>query len=276
MDGANTVGRDQEFGIIVSLIHTEAMGRVAHFGQYLSNDPNAGPGKPRKKSPLARKMRDAQGARDELELDLTDALSPFFDIKTITFSPPEVKPRPTAQPGWEETVLAYLLVRVKDASVDKIPPVEMELKFMDLTGPVTIPAQSAETVIKVGTDNIPPRPAKQIEITETLDNRQFAINGSLLLEVKAAANGLVPELDQLLDLAPLKKVAAVKSINPHEGLQVKDINTWGDEVAPRSERLWTIVLDGDPIRAAEGSTTLPLPLAQRRRTSPSFTRPTRR
>ncbi len=259
VDGPNTVGRDQEFGIVVSLIHTEAMGRVADFGQYLSNDPNAGPGKPRKKSPLARKMRDAQGARDELELDLTDALSPFFDIKTIIFSPPEVKPRPTAQPGWEETVLAYLLVRVKDASVDKIPPVEMELKFMDLTGPVTIPAQSAETVIKVGTDNIPPRPAKQIEITETLDNRQFAINGSLLLEVKAVANGLVPELDQLLDLESLKKVAAVKAINPHEGLQVKDINTWGDEVAPRSERLWTIVLDGDPIRAAEGQTTLPLP-----------------
>ena len=124
VDGPNTVGRDQEFGIIVSVIHTEAMGRVAQIGQYLSNDPNAAPGKARKKSPLARKMREAQGPRDELELSLTETLSPFFDIKSITFAPPEVKPRPTAQPGWEETVLAYILVKPKDASVDKIPPVE--------------------------------------------------------------------------------------------------------------------------------------------------------
>ena len=262
VDGPNTVGRDQDFGIIVSVIHTEPMGRVAQFGQYLSNDPNAAPGKPKKKSPLAKKMREAQGPRDELELSLTETLSPFFDIKSITFSPPEVKPRPTAQPGWEETVLAYILVRVKDASVDKIPPVEMELKFVDLSGPVTIPAESAETVIKVGTDNIPPRPARQIEITQTLDTRQFAINGALPLEIKATATGLVPDLDQLLDLDALKKAVGVKHINPHDGLQVKEINTWGDQVAPRSERLWTIALDGDPIRAADGATEIQFPPAR--------------
>ncbi len=30
-------------------------------------------------------MREAQGPRDELELSLTEALAPFFDIKSITF-----------------------------------------------------------------------------------------------------------------------------------------------------------------------------------------------
>ena len=260
VDGPNTVGRDQEFGVIVSVIHTTAMGRVAQFGQYLSNDPAAAPGKPRKKAPLARKMREAQGARDELELSLNETLSPFFDIKSITFSAPEVKPRPTAKPGWEETVLAYILVRVKDASVDKIPPVEMELKFVDLSGPVTIPAESAETGIKVTATNVAPRPAQKIEVTQTLDTRQFAINGTLPLEIKATATGLVPELDQLLDLEALKKAIGVKQINPHEGLQVKEINTWGEAVAPRSERLWTLALDGDPIRAAEGATEFQFPL----------------
>ncbi len=259
VDGPTTVGRDQDFGIIVSIIHTEAMSRVAQFGQYLSNDPNGGPGKPRKKSPLARKMREAAGPRDELELSLNDTLSPFFDIKSITFSPPEVKPRATAQAGWEETVLAYILVRAKDASVDKVPPVSLELKFVDLSGPVTIPAESAETVLKVGTDNIPPRPAQKIEITQTLDTRQLAINGSLSLEVKATAGGLVPELDQLLDIEALKSRIAVKNVNPNEGLQVKEINTWGEQVAPRSERLWTVALDGDPIRAADSPTAFTFP-----------------
>jgi len=64
-------------------------------------------------------MNAAQGPRDELELRITDALSPFFDIKSITFATPDVKPRPTEKPGWEETVLAYLQVRARDASVDK-------------------------------------------------------------------------------------------------------------------------------------------------------------
>ena len=44
VDGPNTVGRDQDFGIIVSIIHTEAMGRAAQFGQYLTNDLDAGLG----------------------------------------------------------------------------------------------------------------------------------------------------------------------------------------------------------------------------------------
>ena len=152
-------------------------------------------------------------------------------------------------------------MRAKDASVDKIPPVAMELKFMDLSGPVTIPAESAETVIKVAAD-APARPAQNIEITQTLDTRQFQINGALALEVKVTASGLVPELDQLLDLDALKKVAAIRSISPHEGLQVKELNTWGDAVAPRTERIWTLSLDGDPIRAADAPTQVPLPVAK--------------
>ena len=33
VDGSSTVGRDQDFGILVSIVHTEAMGRAARFGQ---------------------------------------------------------------------------------------------------------------------------------------------------------------------------------------------------------------------------------------------------
>lgn len=267
VDGPTTVGRDQDFGIIVSVIHTEAMGRVAQFSQYLTNDPGAVLGKPRRKSPLARKMREAQGPRDELELSLTETFSPFFDIKSIIFAAPEVKPRPTAQTGWEETVLAYILVRAKDASVDKIPPVEMELKFVDLTGPVTIPAESAETVIKVDAGNSTPRPTSKIEVTQTLDTRQFHINGALPLEIKATATGLVPDLEQLLDLEALKKDIGIRHINAQDGLQVKELNTWGEQVAPVTERLWTIALNGDPIRSAEGPTEIKLPLAKAKETT---------
>lgn len=250
VDGPNTVGRDQDFGIIVSIIHTEAMGRAANFGQYLTNDENVSMVKPRKPSPLVKKMRAAQGPRDELELNITEALSPFFDIKTITFATPDVKPRPSAQAGWDETILAYLHVRAKDASVDKIPPVQLDLKFIDLSGPVTIPAESAETVIKVATEGAAARPASHIEVVQTLDTRQLNINGGLTLEIKATSSGLVPDLENLLDLEASKTIA-VKNVNAHEGLQITELNTWADEVAPRSERVWTLSLDGDQVRASD-------------------------
>ena len=259
VDGPNTVGAGQDFGIIVSVVHSEAMGRVARFGQYLSNDPAAVAARSKRRGPQVAKGVEPQGPRDEFEQKLTEGLSPFFEIRSVTFALPDVKPRPTARPGWEETPLAYVLVRAKDVSVDKIPPVQMELRFIDLSGPVTIPATSAETLLKVAGGKASPRPADKIEVTQTLDTRQFAINGSLSLEVAATAAGTVPDLDDLLELAPLAAVAKVRQVTVIDPLMVKELNTWGEQVAPRTERRWSVTLDGDAIRAADKATDVPFP-----------------
>jgi hypothetical protein len=42
-------------------------------------------------------------------------------------------------------------------------------------------------------------------------------------------------------------------------LMVKELNTWGEKVAPRTERRWSITLDGDAIRAADKATDVPFP-----------------
>lgn len=259
VDGPNTVGVGQEFGILVSVVHTEAMGRVARFGQYLSNDQTAVAARSKRRGPQVAKGPDAVGPRDEFEQKITEALSPFFDIASVTFAAPDVKSRPSARPGWEETPLAYVLVRAKDASVDKIPPVQMELRFIDLSGPVTIPASSAETLLKVTAGKPTLRPAGKVEVTQTLDTRQFASNGVLSLEVAATAAGLVPALEDLLDLAPLAAVAKVRQVTVIDPLMVKELNTWAEQVAPRSERRWTISLDGDAIRLAAQATEVPFP-----------------
>ena len=256
LDGPNTVGANQEFGIFVSVIHTEAMGRVAKLGQYLTNDASATAAKNKRRGPATKKGRDAQGPRDEFQFELEDALSPFFVVRSITFSAPDVKPRATANPGWEETVLAYVLVRAKDASVDKVPPVKLELKFIDLSGPVTVPAVSAETLFKVSPTS-GPRPAGRVEVTQTLDTRQFGINGQLNLDIHATGTGLVPDLDDLVDLEIVKRVAAVRQVGMGEGLQIKELNTWGEQVTARSERHWVVSLDGDKIRAADTATEVP-------------------
>ena len=256
LDGPNTVGANQEFGIFVSVIHTEAMGRVAKLGQYLTNDAAATAAKNKRRGPATKKGRDAQGPRDEFQFDLEDALSPFFVVRSITFSAPDVKPRATANAGWEETVLAYVLVRAKDASVDKVPPVKLELKFIDLSGPVTVPAVSAETLFKVSPTS-GPRPAGRVEVTQTLDTRQFGINGQLNLDIHATGTGLVPDLDDLVDLEIVKRVAAVRQVGMGEGLQIKELNTSGEQVTARSERHWVVSLDGDKIRAADTATEVP-------------------
>ena len=199
------IHRDHEFGIFLTVQHTEAMGRMADFGKYLTNDlppsgnsPGGGKKAARTTSPLLTGKRTSavQGRRDELERNISEALALFYDIRSVTFSPRDVRPRATEKPGWQETVLAYLHVKAKDASVDKIPRIQLNLEFLDLTGPVTIMAESAETLLKLTDQPVPPRPFQRLEITPTLDarksqqlRRDLAGSGGHCLRSGAATRG---------------------------------------------------------------------------------------
>jgi hypothetical protein len=204
-------------------------------------------------------MGQLQGRRDELEMNIRDALGLFFDVRAIAFSPKDVQPRPTDQPGWEETVLAYIQVKAKDASVDKIPRIQMSLEFLDLTGPVRITTESAETMIKVTDQPTPPRPYDRLDITETLDPRSLETTEEVLLEIKATACGLVPELDALLDLDALGRQMPVARVDPHEGTMLRQVNSWGDTVHAVSERHWTVALDATSLLSPPRRIELQLP-----------------
>ena len=187
-------------------------------------------------------MRDVKGRRDELELNIREALSLFFDIKSVTFSPRDVQARSTERPGWKETVLAYVQVKAKDSSVDKIPRIQMSFEFLDLAGPVSISAESPETMIKMTDQKTPPRPFERVDLAEVLDPRNLASSEEVLLEIKATVSGLAPELDELIDLDALRKQLPVARIDPHEGTQVREVQSWGDTIHAVSERRWTVAL----------------------------------
>jgi hypothetical protein len=269
IDGPTTVGRDQDFGVVLSVVHTESMGRMAKFGQYLTNaQPSEAAARRTRDArnplmPHPLRMTEVQGPRDQLELSIREALEPFFDIRSITFSRADVTPRKTDPPGWQETVLAYIHLRAKDASVDRVPPVEMDLSFLDLSGPVTIPARSAETLLKVSSARTPPRPAEKIEVVQTLDPRQFAASGGLTLRVTATAVGLVPEFEDILDLGPVQTAAEVRSVAARGGALVKELHSWGEKVTAVSEREWTVVLDGSHARDAGQTVAFEFPTARR-------------
>lgn len=263
VDGPNTIFRDHEFGIVFSVQHTEALGRMADFGKYLVNElpPANSPARRSMEKTLVPtyRMGELQGRRDELEMNIREALGLFFDVRAIAFSPQDVQPRPTDQSGWEETVLAYIQVKAKDASVDKIPRIQLSLEFLDLTGPVRITTESAETMIKVTDQPTPPRPYERVDLTQVLDPRSLDTSEEILLDVQATACGLVPELAALLDLDTLGKQLPIARIDPHEGTQLRQVNSWGDTVHAVSERHWTVALDAKSLLSPPRRIELQLP-----------------
>jgi len=261
VDGPNTIHRNHAFGIVLSVQHTEALGRMADFGKYLINEV------PRRSTPAANqtatyRTANVQGRRNELEMNIQEALALFFDVKSIVFSPADVQPRATDRPGWEETVLAYVYVKAKDSSVDKIPRIQMNLEFLDMAGPVTISAESAETMIKVTDKSTPPRPFSRVEMALTLDVRNLADTEEVQIEVTATACGLLPELEELLDLDALGRQLPIARSDPSGDMLVRQLNSWGDTVHVVSERQWSIALDASSLLQNEQSMELRLPAAK--------------
>lgn len=246
VDGPNTISREHEFGIILSVHHTEAMGRMADFGKYLVNDVVAeyAPSQRSRQAPATvYRLGEVQGNRDMLELSIREALSLYFDVKAIAFSPRDVRPRAVEQPGWQETVLAYILCKPKDASVDKIPRIQMGLEFLDLTGPVTISAESPETMIKVTDEPTPPRPFSKVDMSVLVDDRGLLDNREIVLELNATGNGLLPDLDQLVDLESLSAQLPITHVDPHDRTNLKQVVSWGESIHAITDRRWTVVLD---------------------------------
>lgn len=248
IDGSNTISRKQDFGIIISMVHSEAMGRLMKFEKYLQmkapdQNPNRG---------NIKRMDIVKNARNEFEKNIYESLAVFFDIKSVTFSPKDVLPRSSEKPGWQETVLAYVQVSVKDASVDRVPPIDMNLDYFDKTGPVQIPVTSPETLIKIVEDKTGPRPHRDVKIVQTLDTRKLFVNGLLKIDVTASGSGLMPDLQDLVNLDVMEKQAPVQKIDDiSKGALPKDLMSWSDRIEVTSQRQWSILLDSKPIITAE-------------------------
>ena len=72
---------------------------------------------------------------------------------------------------------------------------------MDTSGYVILPVESPPIPVDAAPAERRARPHEKLQITQSLDERQ-AKDGKLILEIKATARGLVPELDTILDVQP--------------------------------------------------------------------------
>jgi len=250
IDGPNTIWRKEDVGIVVSLRHTDVMGRQIKFESIL------GAAAARKPTDKARKMMASDTVRNDLESEILEVLAPFFDVRSITLSPTTVKPRPTKEPGWERTVLAYVVVRARDVSVDEIPQLTLDLNFLDKRGPVTLPVRSAVRVIQMKEGRAKPRKVDDLRLTQTIDTRKLKTTGELKLTVTAFGTGLMPRLSDLVDLRPLEKSIKVRQVVLEEGPVVREILSWSEDIEVTSERRWRVELDGE--RLVKARTQLPV------------------
>src|SRR4051794_31636385 len=145
---------------------------------------------------------------------------------------------PFGKPGWRQTPLAFVLLKTKDASVDQVPPVQLDIDMMDRSGTVILPISSQVVLIDARPDAAPARPVSGVEVTQILDQREVA-KGKLTLDIKATAKGLLPELSDVLDVSmpgfAIEKVA-------DQGLSINRIDTEGERPTPISERSWLVSL----------------------------------
>ncbi len=237
IDGPLDVGSDTPFGVLISIRHTRAIEREAGgFSRYLQNQ-NSGGGY------FYNNGRPNEDYRDKFEDAARQALDEHFEVLSVTFEPESVQSIPDDEPGWRKTPYAWILLKSRGPEIDRLPAVRLDLDFLDTTGYVVLPVESP--VLSINCSDLAaaaPRPFEQLSITQTLDER-MAKQGELLLEVKATARGLVPELDQILQL----KFPGCEVVSVDDGqLSVSSFDDSSTQPAVLSERIWNVTLNKAP------------------------------
>jgi hypothetical protein len=230
LDGADVVGHGKPFGVFVNLVHTKEIERESGgFGKYLQNQNNS-------QMFFYNFGRPLENYRDKFRDFAIDALGEHFEVLSVTFQEASVNSRASAEYGWRSTPYAYLLLKAKGPEIGKLAPLRMDLDFLDTSGYAVLPIESPALPLDARAEAPPPRPATELVVTQTLDERQ-AEKGKLLLDIRAVARGIAPDLNEMLDLrSPGFEIEKIED----QGPSVLEFDKEASEIAVRSERQWLI------------------------------------
>ncbi len=233
VDGSDRVGHGDPFGVRVDIRHTKEIERESGgFGKYLQNQ-NA-------LNFSFNYGRPTEDYRDKFEEAAREALKENFEVLSVTFNSPETQSVATAEYGWRNTHYAYLLLKPRGPQVDRIPSLRLDLDFLDTSGYAVLPIETSVVPIDCTPPAGDPRPFENLQLTQTLDERQ-AKDGKLVLEVKARAIGLLPELEQIVSFAP-KDFEITKRDDTRASIVKFDDEGKGEGV--QCERIFTLTLKG--------------------------------
>ncbi|MEM6672153.1 MAG: hypothetical protein AAF726_04880 [Planctomycetota bacterium] len=226
VDGDPDVGTEP-FGLAIDIRYTKEIARESGgFAKYLQNQANA-------VSYYYNYGRPQENYRDKFEESVRTLLGEQFDVISVTFNREDAGSKADDDYGWRRTPYAYVLLEARGPEVDRVPPLKIDLDFNDVTGYVVLPITSAALPIDASAES-EVRPFQNLQLTQTLDERR-ADEGVLVVEMKAQADGLVPALDEFVDVVPADfEIAKVED----EGVSVARFSDEEDGII--SERLWMV------------------------------------
>ena len=229
LDGSAQVGTEP-FGLFVNLHHTREIEREAGgFQKYLHNQNSV--------SYSFNYGRPTEDYRDKFEKAARAALEEHFEVISLTFHKDKIESRTSSRIGWRYTPYAYFLLEAKGPQTDTIPPLKIDLDFLDTSGHVILPISSAHIPIVASASEA--RPIRELKVTMTLDERDAAAEDAWHLEIKTSGQGLVPDLKDLVSLPP--KGFEIVNTDDRE-LQIEELTTETDDGAPLSSHEYRITL----------------------------------
>jgi hypothetical protein len=220
VDGSDRVGVKRPFGVHVAIRGTQPVFREnSLFVGLVAPPATAAESEPRR----------------ALEREIREKFSERFDVEALAFYPPMTRPRSLERAGWQERPLAYVVLRAKDESVDRLPPMQIDIDFADGPEPVRLPIRTA--VVLLDARSAAPRPAEEMRLRQTLDDRQVD-DGSVALEVVATARGVPPGLDAIMN-EPEHVTGFEPGKTHNHGVSIVTIGE-GESEEPLVERRWTV------------------------------------
>lgn len=229
VDGPTEVGHGHAFGVYLSLETTRQLLRESGgFSKYLQG-PAGG------MMAMMGGTPNNQDLRGDFQKNIHAALDETFEVVSIVFHPASVKPIPLAREGWVETPLAYAVLRAKNAAVDRIPSIQIDMDFVDQPGQVVLPVMSQVQPIDARAANPGPRPCPNLEFLVTLDEREWE-KGILAVDISSNGHGIIPDLAKCFDYERAGFEAEVVD----GSLAVTELSSDGRTRSPRANRNWQI------------------------------------
>jgi len=231
IDGPDQINANEPFGLYVNIRHTKEIERESGgFQRYLINQNST-----RYSYNYGRPTEDY---RDKFEKSARNALEEHFEVVSLTFHNSKVTSQTDPEHGWRYTPYAYFLLKPKGPEIDSIPPLKIDLDFLDTSGHVVLPITSAAIPIDASVKESE-RPFRDLKLVLTLDEREAKKENKLFLEIRSSAHGLIPDLDKMIQL-PLDDFE-VTATEDRE-LQIEELDATTEDGAPLTTHEWRLTL----------------------------------
>lgn len=231
VDGPAQVGHSQSFGAFLSLeTSRQLMRESGGFSKYLQNQSSQ-----QQSMMMGGGGGNTKNLRDDFTRNLHAALDETFEVVSITFHDTTVKTIDLPREGWVETPLAYLVLRAKNAAVDRIPSIQIDMDFMDQPGQVVLPVMSQVEPLDAKDSEVANRPCADLALNLTMDEREWK-TGKIVVEIQARGQGVIPDLDRLFDTA--RDGFDLETVDGN--LLVSEFVSDGKTRLPKADRNWQL------------------------------------